>query len=128
MVFNYDKATGKVGSNKNNLENALTEVKDFFLKKQDIEKPYTLSKDEYSFFERMKKELSDSQLNGSAEDSKDAMLQLAEEITGADSSLVKYIQDTDVLLLLTMDMYYAQMDDMLSMMNTMIIHIQQWIN
>ena len=77
MVFNYDKATGKVGSNKNNLENALTEVKDFFLKKQD-------------------KELSDSQLNGSAEDSKDAMLQLAEEITGADSSLVKYIQDTDV--------------------------------
>lgn len=45
MVFNYDKATGKVGSNKNN---------------------------------------------------KDAMLQLAEEITGADSSLVKYIQDTDV--------------------------------
>ena len=91
MVFNYDKATGKVGSNKNNLENALTEVKDFFLKKQDIEKPYTLSKDE-----RMKKELSDSQLNGSAEDSKDAMLQLAEEITGADSSLVKYIQDTDV--------------------------------
>ena len=70
MVFNYDKATGKVGSNKNNLENALTEVKDFFLKKQDIEKPYTLSKD--------------------------AMLQLAEEITGADSSLVKYIQDTDV--------------------------------
>lgn len=85
MVFNYDKATGKVGSNKNNLENALTEVKDFFLKKQDIEKPYTLSK-----------ELSDSQLNGSAEDSKDAMLQLAEEITGADSSLVKYIQDTDV--------------------------------
>ena len=96
MVFNYDKATGKVGSNKNNLENALTEVKDFFLKKQDIEKPYTLSKDEYSFFERMKKELSDSQLNGSAEDSKDAMLQLAEEITGADSSLVKYIQDTDV--------------------------------
>lgn len=92
MVFNYDKATGKVGSNKNNLENALTEVKDFFLKKQDIEKPYTLSKDEYSF----KKELSDSQLNGSAEDSKDAMLQLAEEITGADSSLVKYIQDTDV--------------------------------
>lgn len=92
MVFNYDKATGKVGSNKNNLENALTEVKDFFLKKQDIEKPYTLSKDE----ERMKKELSDSQLNGSAEDSKDAMLQLAEEITGADSSLVKYIQDTDV--------------------------------
>lgn len=96
MVFNYDKATGKVGSNKNNLENALTELKDFFLKKQDIEKPYTLSKDEYSFFERMKKELSDSQLNGSAEDSKDAMLQLAEEITGADSSLVKYIQDTDV--------------------------------
>ena len=96
MVFNYDKATGKVGSNKNNLENALTEVKDFFLKKQDIEKPYTLSKDEYSFFERMKKELSDSQLNGSAEDSKDAMLQLAEEITGTDSSLVKYIQDTDV--------------------------------
>jgi chromosome segregation ATPase len=96
LVFNYDKATGKVGSNKNNLENALTEVKDFFLKKQDIEKPYTLSKDEYSFFERMKKELSDSQLNGSAEDSKDAMLQLAEEITGADSSLVKYIQDTDV--------------------------------
>lgn len=96
MVFNYDKATGKVGSNKNNLENALTEVKDFFLKKQDIEKPYTLSKDEYSFFERMKKELSDSQLNGSAENSKDAMLQLAEEITGADSSLVKYIQDTDV--------------------------------
>lgn len=96
MVFNYDKATGKVGSNKNNLENALTEVKDFFLKEQDIEKPYTLSKDEYSFFERMKKELSDSQLNGSAEDSKDAMLQLAEEITGADSSLVKYIQDTDV--------------------------------
>lgn len=96
MVFNYDKATGKVGSNKNNLENALTEVKDFFLKKQDIEKPYTLSKDEYSFFERMKKELSYSQLNGSAEDSKDAMLQLAKEITGADSSLVKYIQDTDV--------------------------------
>lgn len=96
MVFNYDKATGKVGSNKNNLENALTEVKDFFLKKQDIEKPYTLSKDEYSFFERMKKELSNSQLNGSAEDSKDAMLQLAEEITGADSSLVKYIQDTEV--------------------------------
>lgn len=96
MVFNYDKATGKVGSNKNNLENALTEVKDFFLKKQDIEKPYKLSKDEYSFFERMKKKLSDSKLNGSAEDSKDAILQLAEEITGADSSLVKYIQDTEV--------------------------------
>lgn len=88
MIFNYDKETKKLGGNGSNLRNALTEVKDFFFKKQDIEQPYNLSKNELSFFE--------SQLNGSAEDSKDMMIKLAEGITGADSSLVKYIQDTEV--------------------------------
>lgn len=128
MVFNYDKATGKVGSNKNNLENALTEVKDFFLKKQDIEKPYTLSKDEYSFFERMKKELSDSQLNGSAEDSKDAMLQLAEEITGADSSwnvVLRYTEAADGNPPVTTKNYLAMGDkgDAVKTMQTMLIKL-----
>ncbi len=96
MIFNYDKETKKFGGNGSNLRNALTEVKDFFFKKQDIEQPYNLSKNELSFFDRLKKEFSESQLNGSAEDSKDMMIKLAEEITGADSSLVKYIQDTEV--------------------------------
>lgn len=96
MIFNYDKETKKLGGNGSNLRNALTEVKDFFFKKQDIEQPYNLSKNELSFFDRLKKEFSESQLNGSAEDSKDMMIKLAEEITGADSSLVKYIQDTEV--------------------------------
>ena len=96
MIFNYDKETKKLGGNGSNLRNALTEVKDFFFKKQDIEQPYNLSKNELSFFDRLKKKISESQLNGSAEDSKDMMIKLAEEITGADSSLVKYIQDTEV--------------------------------
>lgn len=96
MIFNYDKETKKLGGNGSNLRNALTEVKDFFFKKQDIEQPYNLSKNELSFFDKLKKEFSESQLNGSAEDSKDMMIKLAEEITGADSSLVKYIQDTEV--------------------------------
>lgn len=96
MIFNYDKETKKLGGNGSNLRNALTEVKDFFFKKQDIEQPYNLSKNELSFFDRLKKKNSESQLNGSAEDSKDMMIKLAEEITGADSSLVKYIQDTEV--------------------------------
>jgi hypothetical protein len=96
LIFNYDKETKKLGGNGSNLRNALTEVKDFFFKKQDIEQPYNLSKNELSFFDRLKKEFSESQLNGSAEDSKDMMIKLAEEITGADSSLVKYIQDTEV--------------------------------
>lgn len=96
MIFNYDKETKKLGGNGSNLRNALTEVKDFFFKKQDIEQPYNLSKNELSFFDRLKKKFSESQLNGSAEDSKDMMIKFAEEITGADSSLVKYIQDTEV--------------------------------
>lgn len=96
MIFNYDKETKKLGGNGSNLRNALTEVKDFFFKKQDIEQPYNLSKNELSFFDRLKKKISESQLNGSAEDSKDMMIKLAEKITGADSSLVKYIQDTEV--------------------------------
>ena len=96
MIFNYDKETKKLGGNGSNLRNALTEVKDFFFKKQDIEQSYNLSKNELSFFDRLKKEFSESQLNGSAENSKDMMIKLAEETTGADSSLVKYIQDTEV--------------------------------
>lgn len=96
MIFNYDKETKKLGGNGSNLRNALTEVKDFFFKKQDIEQPYNLSKNELLFFDKLKKKFSESQLNGSAEDSKDMMIKLAEKITGADSSLVKYIQDTEV--------------------------------
>lgn len=66
LIFNYDKESGKLGGNSENLKKSWQDIKDFFTKKQDVVKKYNLSKKEQNAF------------------------------TGADSALVKFAQDTEV--------------------------------
>lgn len=96
MIFNYDKESGTLNGNVENLKKCWQDIKDFFFKKQDIEKKYTLSSNEKNAFAAVKERLSQVQLVNDSEENRQRIANLVSEFTGANSALVEYAQNTEV--------------------------------
>lgn len=69
LIFNYDKESGKLGGNSENLKKSWQDIKDFFTKKQDITQRYSISENEKNAFAAIKERLSQAQLSDDSEES-----------------------------------------------------------
>ena len=96
MIFNYDKESGKLGGNSENLKKSWQDIKDFFTKKQDITQRYSISENEKNAFAARKERLSQAQLSDDSEENRQRIANVFEEFTGANSALVEYAQNTNV--------------------------------
>lgn len=96
MIFNYDKESGKLGGNSENLKKSWQDIKDFFTKKQDVVEKYNLSKNEQNAFAAIKDRLSTAILSEDSTNNRSLIADVMAEFTGADSALVKFAQDTEV--------------------------------
>lgn len=96
LIFNYDKESGKLGGNSENLKKSWQDIKDFFTKKQDITQRYSISKNEKNAFAAIKERLSQAQLSDDSEENRKRIANVFEEFTGANSALVEYAQNTKV--------------------------------
>lgn len=96
MIFNYDKESGKLGGNSENLKKSWQDIKDFFTKKQDVVEKYNLSKNEQNAFAAIKDRLSTAILSEDSDNNRSLIADVMAEFTGADSALVKFAQDTEV--------------------------------
>lgn len=96
MIFNYDKESGKLGENSENLNKSWQDIKDFFTKKQDITQRYSISENEKNAFAAIKERLSQAQLSDDSEENRQRIANVFEEFTGANSALVEYAQNTKV--------------------------------
>lgn len=96
LIFNYDKESGKLGGNSENLKKSWQDIKDFFTKKQDITQRYSISKNEKNAFAAIKERLSQAQLSDDSEENRQRIANVFEEFTGANSALVEYAQNTKV--------------------------------
>lgn len=96
MIFNYDKESGKLGENSENLKKSWQDIKDFFTKKQDITQRYSMSENEKNAFVAIKERLSQAQLSDDSEENRQRIANVFEEFTGANSALVEYAQNTKV--------------------------------
>ena len=96
MIFNYDKESGKLGGNSENLKKSWQNIKDFFTKKQDVVEKYNLSKNEQNAFAAIKDRLSTAILSEDSANNRSLIADVMAEFTGADSALVKFAQDTEV--------------------------------
>lgn len=96
LIFNYDKESGKLGENSENLKKSWQDIKDFFTKKQDITQRYSMSKNEKNAFVAIKERLSQAQLSNDSEENRQSIANVFEEFTGANSALVEYAQNTKV--------------------------------
>ncbi len=96
LIFNYDKESGKLGGNSENLKKSWQDIKDFFTKKQDITQRYSISENEKNAFAAIKERLSQAQLSDDSEKNRQRIANVFEEFTGANSALVEYAQNTKV--------------------------------
>jgi hypothetical protein len=96
LIFNYDKESGKLGGNSENLKKSWQDIKDFFTKKQDITQRYSISEKEKNAFAAIKERLSQAQLSDDSEENRQRIANVFEEFTGANSALVEYAQNTKV--------------------------------
>lgn len=96
LIFNYDKESGKLGENSENLKKSWQDIKDFFTKKQDITQRYSMSENEKNAFVAIKERLSQAQLSDDSEENRQRIANVFEEFTGANSALVEYAQNTKV--------------------------------
>lgn len=96
LIFNYDKESGKLGGNSENLKKSWQDIKDFFTKKQDITQRYSISENEKKAFAAIKERLSQAQLSDDSEKNRQRIANVFEEFTGANSALVEYAQNTKV--------------------------------
>ena len=96
LIFNYDKESGKLGGNSENLKKSWQDIKDFFTKKQDVVEKYNLSKNEQNAFAAIKDRLSTAILSEDSTNNRSLIADVMAEFTGADSALVKFAQDTEV--------------------------------
>ena len=78
MIFNYDKETGSL-NNGENLSNLKQEIVDFFTKKQDIVKPYSLTKGDNDFFAAYKTKITPDEINSNSENAIDLTKKLANQ-------------------------------------------------
>ena len=96
LIFNYDKESGKLGGNSENLKKSWQDIKDFFTKKQDITQRYSISENEKNAFAAIKERLSQAQLSDDSEENRQRIANVFKEFTGANSALVEYAQNTKV--------------------------------
>lgn len=96
LIFNYDKESGKLGGNSENLKKSWQDIKDFFTKKQDITQRYSISENEKNAFAAIKERLSQAQLSDDSEENRQRIANVFEEFTGGNSALVEYAQNTKV--------------------------------
>ena len=96
LIFNYDKESGKLGGNSENLKKSWQDIKDFFTKKQDITQRYSISENEKNAFAAIKERLSQAQLSDDSEENRQRIANVFEEFTGSNSALVEYAQNTKV--------------------------------
>ena len=79
MIFNYDKETGSL-NNGENLSNLKQEIVDFFTKKQDIVKPYSLTKGDNDFFAAYKTKITPDEINSNSENAIELILIVQEQL------------------------------------------------
>lgn len=96
LIFNYDKESGKLGGNSENLKKSWQDIKDFFTKKQDITQRYSISENEKNAFAAIKERLSQAQLSDDSKENRQRIANVFKEFTGANSALVEYAQNTKV--------------------------------
>lgn len=95
MIFNYDRDSNKLGSNKDNLKGALTSIKDFFTKKQDIVKNYNPTQKENEYFSRLQ-DLTKQGEDLTSEKSIELAHTWAEELDSGNGKLIEYSSNVEL--------------------------------
>ena len=95
MIFNYDRDSNKLGSNKDNLKGALASVKDFFTKKQDIVKNYNPTQKENEYFSRLQ-DLTKHGEDLTSEKSIELAHTWAEELDSGNGKLIEYNSNVEL--------------------------------
>lgn len=95
MIFNYDRDSNKLGSNKDNLKGALASVKDFFTKKQDIVKNYNPTQKENEYFSRLQ-DLTKQGEDLTSEKSIELAHTWAEELDSGNGKLIEYNSNVEL--------------------------------
>jgi hypothetical protein len=96
MIFNYDKETGSL-NNGENLSNLKQEIVDFFTKKQDIVKPYSLTKGDNDFFAAYKTKITPDEINSNSENAIDLTKKLANQYSDCAGAIEKIIEEEGLL-------------------------------
>lgn len=96
MIFNYDKETGSL-NNGENLSNLKQEIVDFFTKKQDIVKPYSLTKGDNDFFAAYKTKITPDEINSNSENAIDRTKKLANQYSDCAGAIEKIIEEEGLL-------------------------------
>lgn len=96
MIFNYDKETGSL-NNGENLSNLKQEIVDFFTKKQDIVKPYSLTKGDNDFFAAYKTKITQDEINSNSENAIELTKKLANQYSDCAGAIEKIIEEEGLL-------------------------------
>ena len=96
MIFNYDKETGSL-NNGENLSNLKQEIVDFFTKKQDIVKPYSLTKGDNDFFAAYKTKITPDEINSNSENAIERTKKLANQYSDCAGAIEKIIEEEGLL-------------------------------
>lgn len=96
MIFNYDKETGSL-NNGENLSNLKQEIVDFFTKKQDIVKPYSLTKGDNDFFAAYKTKITPDEINSNSENAIELTKKLANQYSDCAGAIEKIIEEEGLL-------------------------------
>lgn len=96
MIFNYDKETGSL-NNGENLSNLKQEIVDFFTKKQDIVKPYSLTKGDNDFFAAYKTKITPDEINSNSENAIERTKKLANQYSDCAVAIEKIIEEEGLL-------------------------------
>lgn len=96
MIFNYDKETGSL-NNGENISNLKQEIVDFFTKKQDIVKPYSLTKGDNDFFAAYKTKITPDEINSNSENAIELTKKLANQYSDCAGAIEKIIEEEGLL-------------------------------
>lgn len=96
MIFNYDKETGTL-NNGENLSNLKQEIVDFFTKKQDVVKPYSLTKGDSDFFAAYKAKITPDEINSNSENAIELTKKLANQYSDCAGAIEKIIEEEGLL-------------------------------
>lgn len=96
MIFNYDKETGSL-NNGENLSNLKQEIVDFFTKKQDVVKPYELTKGDNDFFTAFKKKITSDEINSNSENAIELTKKLANQYSDCAGAIENIIEKEGLL-------------------------------
>lgn len=107
MIFNYDKETGSL-NNGENLSNLKQEIVDFFTKKQDIVKPYSLTKGDNDFFAAYKTKITPDEINSNSENAIDLTKKLANQYSDCAGAIEKIIEEEGLLWVTESNLAKAQ--------------------